>query len=126
MSSSDDLRSVQDDIRTALRMASLPLKEAADTWKLAPFLVDNLQEEGVESFFPIQALVIPDIIASERYSYIRAQDICVSSPTGSGKTLAFVLPILNAIAGRRVKRLRALAVLPSRDLGKQKYGPNDD
>jgi ATP-dependent RNA helicase DDX51/DBP6 len=104
----------------ALRMSNLPLQEAANTWNLPPFLVDNLKQEGVEQFFPIQALVIPDILASEKYSYIRAQDICVSSPTGSGKTLAFVLPVLNALAGRKIKRLRALVVLPSRDLGKER------
>ena len=106
-----------DEIRNALHMASLPIREAADQWNLAPFLVDNLEREGFEHFFPIQALVIPDIIASERYSYIRAQDVCVSAATGSGKTLAFVLPILNALSKRKVKRLRALVVLPSRDLG---------
>lgn len=37
---------------------------------------------------------------------------------GSGKTLAFVLPVLNALANRKIRRLRALVVLPSRDLGK--------
>lgn len=108
---------VSDEIRNAIHMASLPIREAADRWDLAPFLVDNLEREGFEHFFPIQALVIPDIIASERYSYIRAQDVCVSAATGSGKTLAFVLPILNALSKRKVKRLRALVVLPSRDLG---------
>ena len=33
------------------------------------------------------------------------------------QTLAFVLPVLNALSKRRVLRLRALVVLPSRDLG---------
>lgn len=106
------------EINNAIRMSSLPIQEAAKEWNLAGFLVENLQREGFSNFFPIQALVIPDVIASERYSYIRAQDICVAAPTGSGKSLAFVLPILNSLAGRKIKRLRALVVLPSRDLGK--------
>ena len=76
-----------DEIRKAIHMASLPIREAAAQWDLAPFLVNNLEKEGFEHFFPIQALVIPDIIASERYSYIRAQDVCVSAATGSGKRL---------------------------------------
>ena len=114
---SGPMADVSDEIRNAIHMASLPIREAADRWDLAPFLVDNLEREGFEHFFPIQALVIPDIIASERYSYIRAQDVCVSASTGSGKTLAFVIPILNALSKRKVKRLRALVVLPSRDLG---------
>jgi len=106
------------EIRNALHVTTLPIREAAESWKLAPFLVENLEREGFGHFFPIQALVIPDIIASERHFYIRAQDICVSAATGQGKTLAFVLPILNALWNRKVKRLRALVVLPSRDLGK--------
>lgn len=36
---------------------------------------------------------------------------------GLFQTLAFVLPILNILASRKVKRLQALVVLPSRDLG---------
>ena len=95
----------------------MPIREVAKLWKLAPFLVDNLEKDEYNTFFPIQALVIPDVIASERHAHIRNRDICVSAPTGSGKTLSFVLPVLNALAGRRVRRLRALIVLPSRDLG---------
>jgi len=90
-------------------------------WKLAPFLVDNLKKNSLHSFFPIQAMVIPDIIESERHMHIRSRDVCVSAPTGSGKTLAFVLPILNSLSTRRIKRLRALVVLPSRDLATQVY-----
>jgi hypothetical protein len=106
------------EFRTALHMSSLPIKEAAEIWGLAPFLVENLLKDGYEKFFLIQSLVIPDVIASERHSNIRVRDVCVAAPTGSGKTLAFVVPILNSLASRQVKRLRALVVLPSRDLGK--------
>jgi len=106
------------EVKTALKLSKLSIRDAAKMWNLAPFLIKNLEEDEYESFFPIQALVIPDVIASERHAHIRNRDICVSAPTGSGKTLAFVLPVLNSLAGRRVKRLRALVVLPSRDLGK--------
>jgi ATP-dependent RNA helicase DDX51/DBP6 len=109
---------VPDEIRTALHMSSLPIEEAAAAWDLAPFLIANLKRDGYESFFPIQSLVIPDVITSERHAHIRARDVCVAAPTGSGKTLAFVLPVLNALSKRKVRRLRALVVLPSRDLGK--------
>lgn len=105
------------EIQKALRMSKLGIKEAAKIWKLAPFLVDNLEKDDYKSFFPIQALVIPDVISSERHAHIRNRDICVSSPTGSGKTLAFVLPVLNSLSRRKICRLRALVVLPSRDLG---------
>ena len=42
----------------------------------------------------------------------RPHDVCVSAPTGSGKTLAFVLPIVQALKGRIVPKVRALVVLP--------------
>lgn len=108
------------EIQRALYMANLPIEEAAQRWGLAPFLVSNLLEEGHSHFFPIQALVIPDVIIAEKFS-MRARDVCVAAPTGSGKTLAFVLPVLNALATRKVRRLRALVVLPSRDLATQVY-----
>jgi ATP-dependent RNA helicase DDX51/DBP6 len=106
-----------DEIQTALYMSKQPIHEAAAGWGLAPFLVENLKQDGYNNFFPIQSLVIPDVIAAERHAHIRARDICVAAPTGSGKTLAFVIPVLNALANRQIRRLRALVVLPSRDLG---------
>ncbi|KAF8273332.1 P-loop containing nucleoside triphosphate hydrolase protein [Lactarius quietus] len=56
---------------------------------------------------------------SERSLYLPydpPNDICVSAPTGSGKTLAYVLPIVEMLSSRAVTRLRALVVLPTRDL----------
>jgi len=115
------MRRNQQEIECALRMSNLPIHVAASAWNLAPFLVTNLKNDGYDHFFPIQSLVIPDVIATERSAHIRARDICVSAPTGSGKTLAFVLPVLNALSKRRVRRLRALVVLPTRDLASQVY-----
>lgn len=120
-------KSQSPEIATALYMSSLPIRQAAEMWGLAPFLVDNLEKDGYESFFPIQSLVIPDVIASDHHSRIlRVRDICVGAPTGSGKTLAFCLPVLNALAPRQrqqqhqqIRRLRALIILPSRDLARQ-------
>ncbi|ORX58450.1 hypothetical protein BCR36DRAFT_580063 [Piromyces finnis] len=43
-------------------------------------------------------------------------DLCVSAPTGSGKTLAYVLPIVETLSKRIIQRLRALIILPTRDL----------
>ena len=107
-----------DEIQRALYMSKKPLAEAANKWGLAPFLVNNLQQDNYQKFFPIQSLVIPDVICGEQaLNNVRVRDICVAAPTGSGKTLAFVLPVLNALASRKIRRLRALVVLPSRDLG---------
>jgi ATP-dependent RNA helicase DDX51/DBP6 len=107
-----------DEIQRALHMSKQPIEEAAKAWGLADFLVQNLKD--FPNFFPIQSLVIPDVIVAERHAHVlRARDICVAAPTGSGKTLAFCLPVLNALANRKIRRLRALVVLPSRDLAKQ-------
>jgi ATP-dependent RNA helicase DDX51/DBP6 len=106
-----------DEIQVALHMSTKPIHQAAAAWDLAPFLLKNLERDGYEHFFPIQSLVIPDVIATERHDHIQARDVCVAAPTGSGKTLAFVLPVLNALSNRQIRRLRALVVLPNRDLG---------
>jgi ATP-dependent RNA helicase DDX51/DBP6 len=108
------------EVNRALRMSTLPIDEAAKAWELAPFLVENLKNDGYETFFPIQSLVIPDVIASERHAQVQqCRDVCVAAPTGSGKTLAFCIPVLNSLSTRVVRRLRALVVLPSRDLAAQ-------
>ena len=105
-------------------MSKQPIEKAAKAWGLADFLVSNLKD--FPHFFPIQSLVIPDVIVTERHAHvIQARDICVAAPTGSGKTLAFCLPVLNALAKRKIRRLRALVVLPSRDLAKQVFSVFD-
>lgn len=117
----------------ALRLSRLPIADVASSkhWGLPPFLVKNLEADSYENFFPIQCMVIPDVIESERNAHLRgARDVCCHAPTGSGKTLAFVLPLLTAlynetpekdVGARGLRRLRALVVLPGRDLAKQVY-----
>ncbi|CAM9477300.1 unnamed protein product [Ectocarpus sp. 6 AP-2014] len=96
-----------------------PMEEVAEEWGLDPRLTEILRREGVKHFFPIQVRVVPDIVATERHSHVQSRDMCVSAPTGSGKTLVFVLGVLQALIRRRVVRLRALVLLPSRDLAMQ-------
>lgn len=43
-------------------------------------------------------------------------DVCISAPTGSGKTLSYVLPIVQSIKNRACTRLRAVIVVPTREL----------
>lgn len=120
----------------AIHLSKLPISQVASPsyWNLPQFLVNNLKAGSYTNFFPIQCMVIPDVIESERNAHIRgARDVCCHAPTGSGKTLSFVLPLLTALyndnesssnnnntAGvRGLRRLRALVVLPGRDLAKQ-------
>jgi hypothetical protein len=117
--------------KRAMQLSKVPIEEAAATWNLPKFLVDNLKADSYTHFFPIQCMVIPDVIESERNAHLRgARDVCCHAPTGSGKTLAFVLPILTVLhkktpttsgCARGLRRLRALVVLPGRDLAKQVY-----
>ena len=85
---------------------------------------NNLEEEGIQSLFPIQNTVIPEILSSNgssmnRKGFLRGRDICVQAPTGSGKTLAYVLPIIELLSPLVTCHLSALIVLPSKDLAKQ-------
>lgn len=43
-------------------------------------------------------------------------DVCISAPTGSGKTLSYVLPIVQSIKNKACTRLRAVVVVPTREL----------
>ncbi|XP_075625676.1 ATP-dependent RNA helicase DDX51 isoform X2 [Balearica regulorum gibbericeps] len=90
-----------------------------------PRLLKKLQMNGIESFFPVQAEVIPAVLQSASNGYLmgqggyRPKDICVSAPTGSGKTLSFVIPIVQVLLDRVVCQVRALVVLPTKELAQQ-------
>ncbi|KAH8918966.1 DEAD-domain-containing protein [Atractiella rhizophila] len=75
-------------------------------------LMEKLKDSGIESFFQVQEVVIPLLLSKTR----RQRDLLVSAPTGSGKTLAYALPIVQTLSPRIVTRLRALIVVPTRDL----------
>ncbi|XP_005054824.1 PREDICTED: ATP-dependent RNA helicase DDX51 isoform X1 [Ficedula albicollis] len=97
----------------------------SDVPGIHPRLLKKLQMNGIESFFPVQAQVIPAILQSASNGYLlgqggyRPKDICVSAPTGSGKTLSFVIPIVQVLLDRVVCHVRALVVLPTKELAQQ-------
>ena len=80
---------------------------------LHPALLATLQRHGITDFFPVQSTVVPVLL------WPSVSDVAVSSPTGSGKTLVYLLPILHRLTEYRVRRLRALVLVPSRDLAMQ-------
>lgn len=89
---------------------------------LSKSLRKKLKENGIKKFFPVQAEVIPFLLkANDDAKVVIPSDICVSAPTGSGKTLAFVLPIVQALQNYTIKRIYALAILPTQDLAIQVY-----
>ena len=73
-------------------------------------VVSALRERGITAPFPVQRLVVPDVLAG--------RDVLVKSPTGSGKTLAFALPLVDRIEAED-PRPSALVLVPTRELAGQ-------
>jgi ATP-dependent RNA helicase RhlE len=73
-------------------------------------VADALKKRGIAAPFPIQKLVIEDVLSGH--------DVLVQSPTGSGKTLAFGVPLIDRLdAGG--PRPAALVLVPTRELAIQ-------
>ena len=73
-------------------------------------LAGALTRLEITSPFPIQRMVVPDVLAGH--------DVLAQSPTGSGKTIAFVAPILDRIEPG-ARRPTALVLAPTRELAAQ-------
>jgi ATP-dependent RNA helicase RhlE len=73
-------------------------------------VVEALSEGGIHDPFPVQEMVVPDVLAG--------RDVLVQSPTGSGKTLAFAVPMVDRIEAED-PRPSALVLAPTRELAGQ-------
>ena len=71
-------------------------------------MVDALATKGILSPFPIQTQTIPMGLAG--------QDIIGQAKTGTGKTLGFGLPLLQALGTNPEPGVKALVVVPTREL----------
>ncbi|KAG8853895.1 ATP-dependent RNA helicase dbp6 [Tulasnella sp. 330] len=108
---------------------TLPLPPLSDDGKPDSFGISTptrrrLEDMGITELFAVQTAVLPFLLghASSRLlytPYYPPKDACISAPTGSGKTLAYVIPIIETLSARVITRLRALVVLPTRDLVSQ-------
>ncbi|MBE9399401.1 DEAD/DEAH box helicase [Pontibacterium sp. N1Y112] len=81
---------------------------------LSEFLVRALDEQGYEQPTPVQDKAIPAIL--------NGGDVVAAAQTGSGKTAGFALPILETLSQRPaqgVRPLRALVLVPTRELAVQ-------
>ncbi|KAF9468213.1 P-loop containing nucleoside triphosphate hydrolase protein [Collybia nuda] len=100
----------------------IPLDEADGGTGLSKKMRKRLTDLGITDLFAVQTSLLPFLLPDnplQRALYLPynpPRDVCVSAPTGSGKTLAYVLPIIEILSSRIVTRLRALIVLPTRDL----------
>ena len=77
---------------------------------VSPAVARALSKRGIQSPFPVQKLVIEDVLDGE--------DVLVQSPTGSGKTLAFGVPLVERVAAD-ARRPAALILAPTRELARQ-------
>ena len=86
-------------------------------------LLQNLKNNGIQAFFPVQQAVIPVLLRHNTQSATIPRDICVSAPTGSGKTISYAVPIIHILQRENcpTKRLRALILQPSRELALQVF-----
>jgi ATP-dependent RNA helicase RhlE len=81
---------------------------------LAERLLQAVADEGYTVPTPIQARAIPEILAG--------RDLLAAAQTGTGKTAAFTLPLLQklaATAAANPRRVRALVIVPTRELAAQ-------
>src|SRR6058998_1138618 len=93
--------------RACVRRSSMPFASLG----LAPELVRAVADEGYAHPTPIQSEAIPLALAG--------RDLIGSAQTGTGKTAAFVLPILQRLSGGKRGVLRALILVPTRELAEQ-------
>ena len=81
---------------------------------LSPALVQAATALGFATPTPIQEAAIPAIL--------RGADVVGSAQTGSGKTAAFALPLLQRLqagTAHTPRRVRALVLVPTRELAAQ-------
>lgn len=78
---------------------------------LAPELLQAVRDCGYTAPTPIQEQAIPHLLAG--------RDIMGCAQTGTGKTAAFALPILHQMRGTAPGHLRALVLVPTRELAIQ-------
>ncbi|OAP64327.1 hypothetical protein AYL99_00299 [Fonsecaea erecta] len=97
-------------------IVSLNSTSSFESLGLQELLLDNLKRQGLRHALPIQGSVLPLLLNGPNH---HPGDLCVSAATGSGKTLSYVLPIVADLKDIPGTKLRAVIVVPTRELVKQ-------
>ncbi|KAJ9117288.1 hypothetical protein QFC20_000435 [Naganishia adeliensis] len=117
---SQELRISIDDLHIQSRRKSQISKGDDETEqdRLGSRIRTRLRDTGVEEFFAVQTALLPELAGLPLVPHPDEflHDYLVSAPTGSGKTLSYVVPLIEVLSKRVVTRLRALIILPTRDL----------
>ncbi|KAI7955720.1 hypothetical protein MJO29_007119 [Puccinia striiformis f. sp. tritici] len=113
--------------RASSSSSSTTIEPSTQNFSLSDHSISRLKHLEFQNLLAVQIAVFSILIpplnshintpASILYPNRRTpRDLCVSAPTGSGKTLSYIIPIVETLSSRVVCRLRALIVLPTRDL----------
>ena len=105
-------------------MRELPLQERTNRlkqFKEMPLSAGLQQKLAVAQFTtptPVQEMAIPHAL--------EGRDVLATAQTGTGKTLAFLLPLMEKLGARHVPGVRALILVPTRELAMQVQSQYDD
>jgi len=105
-------------------MRELPLQERTNRlkqFKEMPLSAGLQQKLAVAQFTvptPVQEMAIPHAL--------EGKDVLATAQTGTGKTLAFLLPLMEKLGRRHVPGVRALILVPTRELAMQVQAQYDD
>ena len=105
-------------------MRELPLQERTNRlkqFKEMPLSAGLQQKLAVAQFTtstPVQEMAIPHAL--------EGKDVLATAQTGTGKTLAFLLPLMEKLGARHVPGVRALILVPTRELAMQLQAQYDD
>jgi len=81
-------------------------------------MAERLRGMGFSGGFPVQVAVL-EALKEQAEGDMIPRDLVVTAPTGSGKTLAYAVPVVASLENVGRHRVRALVVVPTRDLAKQ-------
>jgi ATP-dependent RNA helicase DDX55/SPB4 len=83
--------------------------------KLSPGVLKYVTDQKFTRMTPVQAATIPLFLANK--------DVAVQAVTGSGKTLAFLIPIVEHLLKKELRKTQigALILSPTRELAQQTY-----
>ncbi|KAG8900733.1 ATP-dependent RNA helicase dbp6, partial [Tulasnella sp. 417] len=121
---------VESSITLPLKLPEVDGVDETDTdgFGLSQRMKKRLGELDITELFAVQTALLPFLLkegiptslSNPLYRpYDPPRDVCVSAPTGSGKTLAYAIPIIEILSAKVITRLRALIVLPTRELAAQ-------
>ena len=82
-----------------------------EQFSLDPRIVAGIKTAGYTTPTPIQQQAIPVVL--------QKHDILGLAQTGTGKTAAFMLPILQRLSASPARQIRALIIVPTRELAEQ-------